>query len=484
VIKSFDWLLREQFGVNADGTPVLTGDMIVQDLAKNLATGLPGAPTGSGSLQPLQLLNLDSTMSSVLFRAPHLKLFQFIARVPSVNAYYEWTRRDRYGSLRGGFGFREGGAPRGSTSAYTRQGAYVKYMGVRGGVTHQALVPGQLGGYMLDPVEEEHFNRTMELLGKIERWVFFGDDGITDSSGVQVHYSGILNQVAGAYVTRGQATTSKQIVDLRGRPFKFEYFNEVAYKLYQDGKLLDFSGVRCFMNPFILNDLSNQRLNMERKLLGANNPDYVPGVPLAGFDTNFGRFNFEASIFLQGVDGDAPPTAADPGAPTDASAPTATLQANGGGDFGSTPPACCYTITAFNDAGESVGVRSDVVTPAAASDAVNVSWTASPDSSVWGYRVYRGTKADGSDHRWIATLPRTATSYVDQNQNIPGTGYVAFLERSAENLVIAQMTPLVKFPLAVVSTTMEFLLLLYHTLVVKIPERMVIYRNVGLTQTP
>jgi hypothetical protein len=96
-----------------------------------------------------------------------------------------------------------------------------------------------------------------------------------------------------------------------------------------------------------------------------------------------------------------------------------------------------------------------------------------------GVRLYRGTLADGSDAKWIANLPIATVSYVDRNQQIPGTGYVFILERSPENLVLAQMTPLLRFPLAVVNTTIEFLLLLYHTLVVKVPERQYIYKNVG-----
>jgi hypothetical protein len=41
------------------------------------------------------------------------------------------------------------------------------------------------------------------------------------------------------------------------------------------------------------------------------------------------------------------------------------------------------------------------------------------------------------------------------------------------------MSPLLKMPLAPVSTTFEYLLLLYHTLVLKAPERQFVFKNVG-----
>jgi hypothetical protein len=481
LFKSFDQLLREQ--VSSDWTYDRTMQALEEsrarmDLLKAFATGNPGAPGGTTSdALNMRLLNLDSTLSSILFTAKHFKMFNWLNRVPSVNALYEWNRRERYGSARGINGFPEGGAPSGSTSAYTRFNTYVRYMGVRGGITHQLSVAGQMGGYQLDPVEEEHHNRTMQLLEMIERQVIFGEGSVLDGSGNTVNYDGIVRQVANSSVA------STNIIDKQGAPMKFEDFEETAYGLVKTGKLTDFRNVGCFMSPFILSDLSKAKLATERKILGASNPDYVVGVPLAGYDTNYGRINFDWSIFFEPVEGGAPVSVADPGSGAAPTGVTATA-ANDAASKLAISTAFYYRVSAFNSKGESLATAPATATTSGAAQHITVAWTppaptGDPATTAVGYRLYRGSLADGSDARWVATLPVATVSYVDVNQQIPGAGWCFFFERSPENLVLAQMTPLLRYPLAVVNTTMEFLLLLYHTLVVKVPERMYIYKNVG-----
>lgn len=266
---------------------------------------------------------------------------------------------------------------------------------------------------------------------------------------------------------------------------KFEDFEETAFALVKNGKLTDFRNLGVFMSPFILSDLSKAKLATERKILGASNPDYVVGVPLAGYDTNYGRMNFDWSIFYEPVEGGAFLTAADPGSPAAPTGLATALNTDATSQIAFST-AFYYRVAAFNSKGESLPVAAVGLTSGASPTRQNitVTWTpptptGDPLTTALGVRLYRGTLADGSDAKWVANLPIATVSYVDRNQQIPGTGYVFILERSPENLVLAQMTPLLRFPLAVVNTTIEFLLLLYHTLVVKVPERQYIYKNVG-----
>lgn len=477
IFKSFDTMLREQV------SPEWTYDATMDSLQKAFTTGNPGVAGGTTSdALNMRLLNLDATMSSVLFQARHLKLFNWLNRVPSVNALYEWNRRERYGSSRGMFGFPEGGAPAGSAAAYTRNNTYIRYMGVRGGITHQLSVAGQMGGYQLDPVEEEHHNRTMELLEKIERHIVFGSANVLDGNGNTVLYDGLINQLANSSVG------STHVIDKQGAPMKFEDFEESAYTMVQEGLMPDVNDMGCFMSPFVLSDLSKSYLSLQRKLIGANPGDNVPGMRMAGYDTNYGRFNFDYSVFLEPVKGGLPVATAEPGSPA---APTglATVAATNANSQLAYSTAYYYRVAAFNAKGESLATAAVGLTTAAATtrNQVTVSWTApaatgDPLTTALGVHLYRGTKADGSDAKWIARLPIATVSYVDVNQQIPGTGYALILNRAPEDLVIAQMTPLLRFPLAVVNTTIEFLLLLYHTLVMKVPERQIIYKNVGRYQ--
>ncbi len=480
LVKSFEELGKEYFG------PQFSSDKVVEDLAKALATQFVSG-TGALTDQPINLQNLDATMTSVLFEEQHLVLFNWLSKVPSAQPYYEWNRRRSYGGGRSAPGFREGGTPKGGVSKYQRFGVYNKYLGVRRGVTHQMTLTGQLGGTQVDPVAEENRNGTLELLEKIERWLMFGDSRILDENGNEVNYDGIIRQM--------EIQKPDNIIDLQGQPFSFEYIEEAAYKLYQEGKLRNFAGnVQAFMSPFVLSDLSKLKLQAERVMLGieANRGPFVSGEPLRGYASNFGYVPFEPSVFFEEVDGSRPLKnttddpengGPEPGAPDVPATVTATAgAANPAGSSKMTAGTYYYFASAFNDSGEGLTTASSAVTVAAGQQ---VTIEIARVTGATGYRIYRGTTSDYKEAGFIATIPQPSSGnaiHVDKNQRIPFTGYVAILERNPADLVIAQMTPLIKFPLAIVSTTIEFLLLLYHVLVVKAPERQVIFKNVGRLQ--
>jgi len=140
-----DWS-RQQFG----------GDDIVDEIRKALSTGVAAQITAGGAVTAgnnnpgettaLRLENLDNTMTSVLATAEHLKIFRWLHKEPSKQPFYQWNRRESYGSTRGFFGFQEGSAPNGGKGQWSRNGAYVKFLGTKGGVTHPAVLTNILGG--------------------------------------------------------------------------------------------------------------------------------------------------------------------------------------------------------------------------------------------------------------------------------------------------------------------------------------------------
>src|SRR5438477_6756225 len=162
--KSFDAIMKDYNWRNR------TADSVIQELnesfniQKAIGTGESSMPATFASGENIRIQNLDSLMTSVLFEEQHLVLWNWLPRVPSINYKYEWTQRDRYGSARHFPGFVEGGNPTGSTSAWTRKSADIRWLGVKGGITHQQAHTGRLGGAQIDPEQEENRNRTLELL--------------------------------------------------------------------------------------------------------------------------------------------------------------------------------------------------------------------------------------------------------------------------------------------------------------------------------
>lgn len=563
--KSFDMIVRDwsrnQFG----------GDDIVDEISKALGTGASyqgGAGGGSfpntwgngavtsGNLQPgqataLRLENLDNTMTSVLATAEHLKIFRWLHKEPSKQPFYQWNRRKSYGSTRGAFGFKEGDKPTGGSGQWQRNGAYIKFLGTKGGVTHPVVLTNILGGMSMDPVAEDQLGRTMDFMQRIERAVMYGDDAILDDNNVDSNYSGILKQLTKA--------RSQNIIDMKGQPLTLDAIANVAAKLVTEGKLLNFQDLTLFMSPRNIEDLGKLRYStiysqgnpgtisgpgttVDRSELSTSaRQNLIAGLSVVGQATSFGVIPFEWSIFTEPVESgytlNYAQGAGDLNAPTTPlglkvaaqAISTSAVQSNAAGSAatGSSFPTAAatytYAVSAVSDAGESMAVSAvgTGVTGSGAdawvTGAVSHTSTASSlvgqeiqvtiqynlgntQGSARALRIYRCDTASGvaapslADPRWqyvgYVPVPSSMVAggviFIDRNgtpelfNNIrPGTNIAPLLNRNAADLCIAQMSPLLKMPLAPTSTTFEYLLLLYHTLVLKAEERQFIFKNVG-----
>lgn len=522
--KSFDMIVRDwsrqQFG----------GDSIVEEIRKALSTGVSGQIAGaaiqSGEATALRLENLDNTMTSVLATAEHLKVFRFLHKEPSKQPYYQWNRRESYGSSRGFFGFSEGGLPNGGKGQWSRNGAYVKFLGTRGGVTHPVVLTNILGGMSMDPVAEDQLGRTMDFMQRIERATLYGDDDILDATGTESNYDGLLKQLTKA--------RQKNVIDLAGKPLNLDTIANAATKLVTEGKLLSFQDVTLFMSPQNIEDLGKLRwqtvisgstisgpgTTVDRAdLTTSARQNLIAGLSVVGQATSFGVIPFEWSIFTEPVESGLPlnlvNNAADSGAATAPialvtarMAVAATTQAATNGATtnltGTTnlPTATTfwYAVSSVNDLGESLAtVSTNSVATTTANQQVTLEITrvtGTGTGNARAYRVYRLAKASGTptatdpDWRFVGYVadPNTGTyaTFIDRNGTpelhnnfMPNTNIAPLICRNPADLCIAQMSPLLKMPLAPVSTTFEYLLLLYHTLVLKAPERQIIFKNVG-----
>ena len=477
--------------------------------------------TGYEDGTALATLNLDATMTSVLFEQQHLVLWNWLNRVPSINTLYQWTERTGYGSQRGGIGFAQGGVPATGLAAWTRNQAQVCFFGVRRGITDVEAQAGLLGGLMVDPVQEEDKDGAFQLLGRAETNFLWGDPAVTDDNGNVVNYPGIFVQMTdttGNYA-KGNAPFGFNVYDLQGRYLNFTDLNSYAATLYQAGKLSTFVNLRMFLTPQTLEDLSNLRQFVDRRAMADRIPDgpegygYVTGAPIPGHATNFGFIPFTASIFLFEVPNGQAITS---GPPEQGAPPVPTLAGSAGAPAGgvtshfvasnglgqSDAGTYYYWAASVNDEGESFasgtttngdGTFASNTSGVAVAVAVGqvVTLTITPGTSngakTTQYRLYRGVVNDLTDSATtiighVAVSPNNlpaSTSFVDNNSQRSGTSVALILDRTPVNMCVAQMAPLTKYPLAIVQTKVEWLLLLYHVLVVKARQRQILIRNIG-----
>lgn len=571
--KSFDMIVREwsrqQFG----------GDEVVDEIRKALNTGITqsgtytansvaygynnfgngqpiaGTSYDAGASTALRLENLDNTMTSVLATAEHLKIFRFLHKEPSKQPFYQWNRRESYGSTRGFFGFTEGGLPTGGRGQWSRNGAYIKFLGTKGGVTHPAVLTNILGGMSVDPVAEDQLGRTMDFMQRIERAIMYGDDDIVDNSGTDSNYDGLLKLLT--------KQRQKNVIDLQGKPLTMDNIANTASKLVSEGKLLSFNDITLFMSPQSIEDFGKMRYQTvltgstfggagttvdRADLTTSARTNLIAGLSIVGQATSFGVIPFEWSIFTEPIEGNVPAFIKDEGSPAapartgftaaavagyfalDANTGVGTsLNTAGTSNFDGTKY-FLYRVSSVNDVGESTATwTSDTLVQPTATQEVRLRWSrvlGSGLTAARAYRVYRcevpsgSSVAEGSspaldavnskgEYRWqyvgyvadpsgnsatavgpttgLPTLPTaTQVQFVDRNGTpelynnfFGGTSIAPLVCRNPADLCIAQMSPLLKMPLAPVQTTFEYLLLLYHTLVLKAPERQFIFKNVG-----
>lgn len=495
----FNNLGREYFG------PTFYGDQTMADLAKAMSTANLGGSFGDAT--PLRLQNLDATMTSVLYEEQHFVLWNWLERVPSIQPYFEWNDRLSYGDDRSFPAFTEGGTPPGATAQFSRNGIYIRYFGTRRGITHQMALTGQLGGAMVDPVAEENRDGVMALLARCEHNFLWGDHTILDNNGNTVNFDGLILALQNGtqYVGPSQVNPmpsnyvgGQNIIDMQGKYMDFSNIEDVARKLYEAGYVTNFRNVRAIMSPSVLADLSNIKMVSEFKLLPQLQPyGYYPGAPLAGYQSNFGFIPFTPSLFLKRAGmNDQPPVQAGMLSPATPSCTVAAgapgsgvtsnfLPVNALGTGTSDAGTYYYWVTAGNDSGESLPSASANVT-VAAGQVVTITITpgASNGQPQTYYRIYRGTVNSPTDAgtgciATVAANGNNTVTYTDTNAWRPQTGMFLVLERSPQNLCVAQMCPIMKWPLAITSTTVEWLILLYHALVVKAPQRMFLIKNIG-----
>jgi hypothetical protein len=507
-IQSFESLLKSQLegsGVELTGNALLAmheqgiaqqlygpagGNLMpagAQPFAKALGTSpgvwVNGTVGGSatGDVSPMALQNMDNVMTSILFTKQHLKFFRKLPRKASTNLVWEWTRRLGYGGGRRLPGFSEGGVPKGGTSRYERNSAQIRFHGELCGVTHPLMRATELGGFALDAVAEENKNGALRLMQQLETAIYFGDENILSASGQPVNYNGILKQV------QASPYASQQIRDMQGMPILPEHLEDAARQLYEVAYVQDISSIETLASPSIITDFSKIRFGIDRRAVetGAINPTRT-GIPFEGHQSNFGFIPMEPHIFLQRTIGDRPITSGQPGfvgADPNAPATPATVTAAAANNAASTLPGGVtqyYTVSSMSDDGESLPALAICnATPTAGQQ---ITLTITNVSGATAYRVYRGKASDGSDAKWIADVPMVTGStftFVDTNAKMPGTGTMVMWMNDDETIALPQFLPLLRWPIAITTTTVQWFLLLYHTLVVKAPERIIIFTNVG-----
>lgn len=445
----------------------------VNNLFKALRAGQqinPPASAVPGDGFTLKPESLDRSLKNITYRMEDILFWKMLDKVPAYNTVEEYSRLREYGNGVAAF-IQEGELPVEDDATYSREFNVVKYMGTTRRVTH---VMQTVRSHIGNVIAQETTNGTMWLLRQVEKALFYGDSTL-----VPEEFDGLFTQLAAQL-------PDDNIIDLRGGTLNQERIEEASHivrAVPNYGMPTD-----LLMSDGAYSDLAQLFYPTQRSQLPTpNNPDGMVGFQVAGMRTQAGPIRFNPDIFIEpgrapialGI-GDSSKRPEPPilGAPT-AGAPGAgqvsQFTAADAGDYR-------YSVVARNRFGYSAEVLLDGGTPVTVAAGQKVSFSITGQGRETAYVIYRSPADGAADSlREIVqvTAPAGALTFEDLNDDLPGTTKAALIQGNRENLVVKQLAPFTRIPLATIDTSTRWAQVLYLVLTLHSPRKNVLFKNVG-----
>lgn len=461
----------------------------VENLNKALTAGYgyAGRPTDLTYGGVIQTESLESTLKVVTFDMKNLKLWPAITIDKAYNLFEQYNRLVGYGDDSSPY-IGEGGSGQESDSTYVRDGQRIAFFSKRRKVSHQmTLVRTSVG----DVVAQQAKEGTMDLLKNVERELYWGHAHFTDSTGAQtgstadlpvnsIAMSGLLQQILkgntdSQFVSKDfqgwGADTTSVVSDLAGASFAQDDIENLAVQILNNfGAPTQFHAEPLVISAFVKQFYPQFR--SEPGLAGQ-----TVGYDVSKVTTTAGVIDLKPNLFLR------------PRQAVQASAVNSQCPSIGGLSIAGTAAGSGsalaagtyhYALTLVNDYGESAPVLTGSAVTVTAGQNVTVAITGSVPAGVKYFRLYRAASgAAANTSQFVGNYRYGISAIVDAGAKRPGLGEAFLLDLSAETMKFKQLAPLAKMNLAVVTTALEFLLLMYGSLFVFAPRFNGVLRNVG-----
>jgi hypothetical protein len=457
----------------------------IEALNKALTAGYGGAgrPTDLVYGGVLQAESLESTLKSVTFDMKNLKMWPAISVDKAYNLFEQYNRLIGVGSDSSPY-IGEGGAPREEDSTYIRDGQRIVFFGTRRKVSHQmTLVRTTVG----DVVAQQAKEGTMHLLKSVEREMYWGHAHFANpSTGVQngalsdipansIAMNGLLQQLL-----KGDDDTQQKSKEFEGYGETRSIVKDLAGAVLTQDDLEDLAVIalenfgapsELHIEPLALSSFIKQFYPQFRSNPGLSNQ--TVGYDVNKMTTSAGSIEFKPNLFLRprgrvrsvGVaNAPAAPILAAVGAATN---PVGSLTAGDSFD---------YVVTAVNDHGEG---SPSAARPATVQSNGSAQISVGAVSGAKFYKVYRKVFGAAAGSEAFIGNYRSAGDITDSGAKGAGLGEAFLLDMSSECMRFKQLSPLSKINFAIVTTALEFAIVLYGALFVYTPRFNCVYRNMG-----
>lgn len=460
----------------------------MENLQKAITAGYGGAgrPTDLTYGGVIQTESLETTLKSVTFDMKNLKMWPAISIDKAYNLFEQYNRLTSYGSDSSPY-IGEGGAPQEEDSQYIRDGQRIVFFGTRRKVSHQmTLVRTTVG----DVVAQQAKEGTMHLLKNVEREMYWGHAHFADAAGDQagsmsalpadsIAMNGLLHQLK-----RGDSDEQQISGDFEG----YGSFESIVREL--DGQVLTQDDIEELSVILLENFGSPDQLHLEPLALSSFVRQFYPqfrsapglaaqtvGYDVSKVQTTAGAMDLKPNLFLR-PRGKARAKAVNANAP---GLPGTIGLADGGAATGKLAAGSYrYKITEVNDFGESSPRQDSGAIAVAADDSSVVLTMPAAQAGTKYFKVYRSAAGGAvGTEEFIGNYRVGLSAYIDKGAKLPGLGEAFMLDLGAECMRFKQLAPLSKINFAIVTTALEFAVVLYGALFVYTPRFNGVFDNIG-----
>lgn len=465
-------------------------DQLNKALAAEQITGMQTQNMTDASGAPLKVESLEKTLKHITFRESDIRLWKDLTKKPAYNTVEEYNQQTSYGANRGGWN-REGELPEEEDSIFVRRAQLVKYLGVTKSVTHQmTLVNTMIGSVMERTIKDG----TLWILRTLNQGLYFGNEKL-----IPEQFNGFLAQQmqSDAWASYAAYMDSENVIDLRGNALTEDAIESGANSIVENyGLGTQIYGPPAVLSNFVKNFYGN-------KFIVPNTPslsDGIMGQRVQAFDSQFGRIGLNHDVFFKKLPAKNSVSPANsqkaPNKPVWDTTTPAAVQSNVTGTKWASEDAgnVMYAVSAINRFGESELSIYATAVAAVANCAIDLKFTDGGGvNKATAYRIYR-TKVGGSATGMFYPLFEVSLDDLtrgydgggagiirDMNRFLPDTDQSMLVQFDNEVVEFAQLAPLMKMDLAVLSPAFRFMVLLYGTPFLYAPKKMVRLINIGKT---
>ena len=478
----------QQDGMHAGVGSMENVDQLNKALAAEDITGRDTTNLTTASGAPLKVESLEKTLKHLTFRENDIRLWKDLPKKAAYNTVEEYNQQTSYGANRGGWN-REGELPEEEDSIFVRRAQLVKYLGVTKSVTHQMTLVNTMVGSIMERTIKDG---TMWILRTLNQGLYFGNEKL-----VPEQFNGFLaqQQQSDAWASYDDYMNSEHVVDLRGKSLTEDAIESGANSIVENyGLATQLYAAPAVLSNFVKNFYGNKFIQPNTPALSNG----VMGQRVQAFDSQFGQIGLNHDVFFKKHPSKSAASAATstkaPATPVwDGSSPATVKPTIAGSKFGSTDAGnVYYAVSAINRFGESKLAIHSTAVAAVAGCAIDLKFAAGVGTNTaTAFRIYR-TKVGGSATGEFYPLFEVSVSELtagydgasagvarDMNHFLPDCEQAMLVQFDNEVIEFAQLAPLMKMDLAVLSPAFRFMILLYGTPFLYAPKKMVRFVNIG-----